>query len=211
MLELLKDYLENIFKIEYSCFAMVKINKRAYPLYMITLLYFLLGFINILFAYLAIACMALPFILTAKSGRKIWCAKWCPRADYLSLFRPFERGLKAPSWLNSGNTRKLVLQFFCINLFFVAMSTFMVSRGEMLPMEHLRFLIALQLSGPLPQLLETPAVAPWVIHLAYRLYSIMFTSTVLGTLLALFYKPRTWCAVCPVNTLTTSMVKRRSH
>lgn len=187
---------------------MVKINRKAYPFYLITVFYFLLGLVNIFFAYSALLCMAIPFILAARTGKKPWCSTWCPRADYLSLFRLFDSGLKAPAWLNTDNTRKMVLQFFCINLFFIAMSTFMVSRGQMAPIEYVRFLIAFQIPLKLPQLLTMEGFPDWTVHLAYRLYSIMFTSTILGTVLALFYKPRTWCAVCPVNTLSTAMIRR---
>lgn len=97
---------------------MVTINKKSYPFFLITLLYFALGFINILFAYLAVFCMLIPFILVVRSGRKPWCSTYCPRADFLSLFRIFEVKRKTPQWLNRDNTRKMVLQFFCINLFY---------------------------------------------------------------------------------------------
>ncbi|MBB6481400.1 4Fe-4S binding protein [Spirochaeta isovalerica] len=187
---------------------MVKINRKSYPFLIITFLYFLLGFVNILFAYLAVACMIIPFVMVSRTGKKPWCSTYCPRADFLSLFRIFKSSRKAPAWLNSDNTRKLVFQFFCINLFFIVMSTFMVSRGQMEPIEYVRFLIAFTIPVDLPQIWAGPALPPWAVHLAYRFYSIMFTSTVLGVVLASLYKPRTWCAVCPVNTLSTAMIRQ---
>jgi polyferredoxin len=30
----------------------------------------------------------------------------------------------------------------------------------------------------------------------------MFTTTVLGLLMAWIFRPRTWCAICPINTIS---------
>lgn len=188
---------------------MIEINRKAYPFFLITLIYFLLPLIHISLAYTALVCMALPFILLARTGKKVWCSSYCPRSDFLSLFRIISKPLKAPAWLNSDKTRRLFLQFFCINLFFIVMSTYMVYSGNMEAMANVRFLIAFQIPGSLPQLLSDPVLPDWAVHLAYRLYSIMFSSTVVGSLLALFYKPRTWCAVCPVNTLSSAVQRQK--
>ncbi|MDD4451101.1 MAG: 4Fe-4S binding protein, partial [Sphaerochaeta sp.] len=53
-------------------------------LFYITLAYFALGIISILFANLALLCMALPFILLAKAKKKLWCQTYCPRASLLN-------------------------------------------------------------------------------------------------------------------------------
>jgi hypothetical protein len=59
----------------------------------------------------------------------------------------------------------------------------------------------------LPQLLHF-TVSPVVLHLSYRLYSIMFSSTLVGLTLAILYMPRTWCSICPVQTMVTDIVKK---
>jgi 4Fe-4S binding domain len=178
--------------------------------YIITMSYFLLGFINISFAMLALACMMTPFFLLFRYKEKTWCKKYCPRADYLSLFRVFKTGYKTPKWLTEDKMKKMVLQYFCINLFFIIMSTIMVSRGSFAPIENIRFLIAFQFPGTFPQLWSPLELSDTMVHFSFRLYSVMFTSTVLGTILAILYKPRTWCAVCPVNTLSSVILKSRS-
>ncbi|MFQ7160316.1 MAG: 4Fe-4S binding protein, partial [Ruthenibacterium sp.] len=42
-------------------------------------------------------------------------------------------------------------------------------------------------------------------------YSLMLTSTMLGILTMLVYKPRTWCVYCPMGTMTQMVcrVKKR--
>jgi polyferredoxin len=44
-------------------------------------------------------------------------------------------------------------------------------------------------------------------HLSFRVYSMMFTTTVIGLLFGFVYKPRTWCMVCPVNTISDMVIK----
>ena len=181
-------------------------NRITY-LYIITLSYFALGFINISFAVPALACMIIPFILVYRNREKTWCKKYCPRADYLSLFSIFKTGFNIPLWLTNDKMKKIVLQYFCLNLFFIIMSTFMVSSGNMSPIKNIRFFIVFQFPGLFPQLWNPVILPDSIVHFSYRLYSIMFTSTVLGTILGILYKPRTWCAICPVNTMSSAMLK----
>ncbi|MBI9097485.1 MAG: 4Fe-4S binding protein [Spirochaetaceae bacterium] len=176
-------------------------------LYLITLSYFILAFLNITFALLALVCMAVPFILLFKNREKTWCTNYCPRVDYFSLFRIFKTGFKIPKWFTDERLKKFVFQYFCINVFFIIMSTVMVSRGNFAPIDNIRFLIAFEIPGTLPQLWTPVELPAAIIHLSYRLYSIMFTSSVLGTLLAILFKPRTWCVVCPINTLSTGFLR----
>ncbi len=183
-------------------------RKNVFPLFLITLAFFALGFVNILTAYLALACMALPFIILARQKKKSWCQGLCPRADLLSRLKPVSAGKAAPRALTSDRVKRGVLTYFCMNLLFITLSTFMVSQGQMAPIDRVRFLIAFQIPWEMPQLLTFEGISGTVIHLAFRLYSLMFTSTVAGVVLALLYKPRTWCTVCPVNTLSDAALER---
>lgn len=183
-------------------------RKTILPLFLITLVYFALGFVNILTAYLALACMALPFIILARQKKKSWCQGICPRADLLSRLKPISAGRAAPRVLSGEKVKRGVLTYFCMNLFFITMSTIMVASGRMAPIDRVRFLIAFQLPWELPQLVTFDGVPGAVIHLAFRFYSLMFTSTVAGVVLALLYKPRTWCTVCPINTLSDAALGR---
>ena len=183
-------------------------RKTVLPLFLITLVYFALGFVNILTAYLALACMALPFIILARQRKKSWCQGICPRADFLSRLKPVSAGRAAPRVLTGEKVKRGVLTYFCMNLFFIVMSTFMVASGRMAPIDRVRFLIAFQLPWELPQLVTFAGVSGAVIHLAFRFYSLMLTSTVAGVVLALLYRPRTWCMVCPINTLSDAALGR---
>jgi len=56
---------------------------------------------------------------------------------------------------------------------------------------------------------NTSMVSPWIAQFAFGFYSIMLTSTILGILTMIFFKPRSWCVYCPMGTMTQgiSMLK----
>ncbi|MDH8679328.1 hypothetical protein QE109_14315 [Fusibacter bizertensis] len=175
-----------------------------------TILFFALSFVNIAFAFLGIICVITPFYMVVKTGKKLWCTTYCPRANlFTRLFKKISFDLKPPKWLYSKDTKRLVLNFFCINLVFIVLSTYMVAKNNIPPMNFVRFLIVFQIPFELPQLIpiEIPVILS---HISYRIFSIMFTSTVVGMILGVLYRPRSWCAVCPVQTLTT-IVKEQSQ
>jgi len=173
-------------------------------LFFITIAYFALGFINILFAWLGLVCMAIPIIMLFKTKRKIWCQKYCPRAGlYSACGKHLSLKKKTPRFFTYGKLKWIILAYFSISLFIITMSTIMVARGKP-PMEFLRFLIVF----PLPELPQPFSIdAPnWVIHFAYRMYSMMFSTTILGLVFAFIFKPRSWCTVCPIATVSDAYI-----
>ncbi|HEY5584779.1 MAG TPA: 4Fe-4S binding protein [Ruminiclostridium sp.] len=173
-------------------------------LFIIAIMFFTLGFFNILFAWFGFVCLILPFILLAKNKRKTWCQDFCPRANLFGvLFRNRSlTGRAGPNWLIKGKAEWFVLVYFIFNLFVLTMSTFMVILGKRAPIDKIRFLIAFKLPWNIPQLLDFGVFPDWSVHLSFRIYSMMFTTTVLGLLLAWIFRPRTWCTVCPINTVS---------
>lgn len=185
-----------------------KALKNSSALYLITILYFITGFINITLAVLALLCMALPFILVYKYRKQTWCHGACPRADLLSrMGKRFGANKKAPRWLLGAKAKRGVLTYFCMNLMFATASTFAVAEGIIDPINKVRFLIVFEIPWNLPQMVQFAEISDPLLHLSYRLYSIMFSSTVIGVIMSLFFKPKSWCAVCPVNTMTAGMLK----
>lgn len=173
-------------------------------LFWVTLLYFLLGFVHIGFAVVGLVCFGLPFYLYWRHGRKIWCQQICPRAGlFTRFFSRIGRRKPVPGWLKDGRGKRWMLRYFSINLFFATLSTVMVALDRIPPIAQVRFLMVLGLPAGLPQLLSWQLPDP-LLHAGFRIYSMMFTSTVLGLVLAYLYMPRTWCAICPVGTLQKS-------
>lgn len=180
-------------------------NKRISSidlLWIITVLFFFLGFVHIGFSLLGLLCMGIPFAIYLKSGEKLWCKKYCPRASlFLRVLRKISLKKSLPKGFTKQKVKTGVLIYFGVNLFFASMSTIMVNLGRVAPIDYVRFLIVFPIPVALPQLLQY-TISPWLLHLSYRIYSMMLTSTTIGLILGFLYVPRAWCIICPIQTLT---------
>ncbi|MCJ7691587.1 MAG: 4Fe-4S binding protein [Clostridiaceae bacterium] len=185
-------------------------KKWVNNLYILTILFFALGFFNIIFAWIGFACIIIPFVLLAKNGKKTWCQNYCPRANLFTVLFKNKNLEVAPKWMTKGDAKEFLLIYFSFNLFILFMSTLMVFSGRMESMEKVRFMIAFQLPWNMPQFLNISSIPNWAVHLSFRVYSMMFTSTVIGMGLAFKYSPRTWCTICPVNTISDMFISKKS-
>ena len=50
----------------------------------------------------------------------------------------------------------------------------------------------------------------WVEQFSFGFYSLMLTSLLLGLIVMVLYKPRTWCAFCPMGTMTQGICKLKN-
>ena len=53
-------------------------------------------------------------------------------------------------------------------------------------------------------------VTDWVAQFSFGFYSLMLTSLLLGLIVMVLYKPRTWCAFCPMGTMTQGICKLKN-
>lgn len=49
----------------------------------------------------------------------------------------------------------------------------------------------------------------WISQFAFGFYSVMLTSTVLGLITNILFKPRSWCIYCPMGTMTQLICKMK--
>ena len=56
---------------------------------------------------------------------------------------------------------------------------------------------------------NTSMVSPWVAQFTFGFYSMMVTSTILGLVTMILYKPRSWCVYCPMGTMTQLISKAK--
>lgn len=172
-------------------------------LYLFTLGFFLLSLLNIHLAVLGLLCMILPFYLLLRDQKKTWCQGYCPRSSlYMRLGKSQRSSRKIPRSFTQGEVKYGVLLYFLFSLLIMTFSTLRVARGQMAPMLIPRFLIMIPLPVKLIPFIPFPEVPLWFTHLSFRIFSMMLTTTTLGLILAKLYKPRTWCTICPVNTLS---------
>ncbi len=156
-------------------------------------LYLILGFFNILFAWLGLICFIVPLLISIFSGSKAYCNRYCGRGQLFELLgRKFKlsKNRDIPHWLRSKWFRYGFLTFFMIMFFNMLFSTWLVFSGA----RDLREVITLFWVFKLPWHWATNAsVSPWIIQFALGFYSIMLTSTLLGLITMVLYKPRSWC------------------
>ena len=84
-------------------------------LWIASLLYLLLGFFNILFAWLGLLCFFIPLIISVVSGTKSYCNRYCGRGQLFGLLGGrfgLSRRKDIPKWMKSKAFRYGFLAFF---------------------------------------------------------------------------------------------------
>ncbi len=182
-------------------------EKKSWRDYMwiISASYITLGFFNILFGWLGLACFFIPLLISVFGGTKSYCNKYCGRGQLLQLLgdklrlSPYR---DIPAWMKSRKFRYGFLVFFMsmfVNMIFVTWLVFSGSRS-------LEQTVSLLWTFRLPwHWAYSGGVAPGVAQFAFGFYSIMITSTLLGIVTMLLYKPRSWCVYCPMGTMTQAI------
>ncbi len=184
----------------------LKFLKNNKYLFLITLIYFALGFIDVHFGLLGIFCMFIPLYLLFKTKKNTYCQGYCPRANlYTTTTKKFSiSNLATPSTFTKGNFKWFMLGYFLFNLAMIITSTIVAYRtGE--GILSLKFYVLIN-GFELPEHLGLN-VPVWITHLSYRFYSMMISTTFLGLVLGLVYKPRTWCTICPISTISSEYTK----
>lgn len=191
----------------------MKSKKRWYEyLWITSALYILLGFFNILFAWLGLLCFVIPLLISITTGTKAYCNKYCGRGQLFQLLGSkykLSRNKDIPAFLRSKWFRYGFLVFFMIMFSLMIVSTYQVLAG----VSNLREVVTLLWTFKLPWhwAYASETVTPWVAQFAFGFYSVMFTSTVLGLITMTLYKPRSWCVYCPMGTMTQGICQVKHH
>lgn len=182
-------------------------KKRWYDyLWIFSAIYLSLGFFNILFAWLGLICFITPLLIAVIKGNKAYCNKYCGRGQ---LFEVLGRGLKLsrnsppPKFLRSNWFRYGFLTFFMTMFGIMLYSTYLVFAGAPLK-EAVTLLWVFKLPW---NWANTSFAPPAVAQFAFGFYSVMLTSTLLGLITMILFKPRSWCVYCPMGTMTQGICK----
>ncbi|MBR1614784.1 MAG: 4Fe-4S binding protein [Treponema sp.] len=168
-----------------------------------SIIYFSLGFFNILFAWLGMIDFLVPLVFAVFRGEKTFCNRYCGRSQlftFLGTNLGLSRKKLAPKWLHSSWFRIVFLAFFMTMFGNVIFQTYLVASGA----ESLREVVKLFWSIKVPWgWAYTQGLFPdWVAQFSFGFYSLMLTSILIGLVLMLFFRPRTWCTFCPMGTMT---------
>jgi len=182
-------------------------TKRWYDyLWIFSLVYLFLGFFNILFAYIGLLCFTVPLMIAIIRGDKSYCNKYCGRGQLFTILGD-KLGISLkkdpPKFLRSSIFRYGFLVFFLSMFFMMIYSTYLVFAGAPLK-QAVTLLWLFKLPWNWSDVSFVPAV---VAQFAFGFYSVMLTSTVLGLVTMIIFKPRTWCVYCPMGTMTQGICK----
>lgn len=180
-------------------------------LWIVSGLYLILGFVNILFAWLGLLCFAIPLLIAIIGKNKAYCNRYCGRGQLFQLLGGrlgLSRNRDIPSWLRSKWFRYGFLTFFMFMFGNMLFSTYLVFAD----VRSLREVVTLLWTIKLPwNWVDTAGVTPWVAQFAFGFYSVMLTSTVLGLITMAIFKPRSWCVYCPMGTMTQGICQLQNR
>ena len=180
-------------------------------LWIFSLTYLVLGFFNILFAWLGLICFITPLVMSVVSGKKLYCQKYCGRGQLFMLLGGrfgLSRKKDMPKWMSSKPFRYGFLIFFLSMFGVMLWNTYLVFVGA----EDLKQVVTLLWTFRLPWqwAYHGTMFSPGVAQFAFGFYSIMLTSTILGLITMVLFKPRSWCVYCPMGTMTQMICKAKT-
>ena len=184
-------------------------KKKWYDyLWIFSTIYLLLGFVNILFAWLGLICFITPLAISIINGNKGYCNRYCGRGQLFSMLGGrfgLSRKKDMPRWMVSPWFRYGFLTFFMIMFGLMLWNTYLVFAD----VKSLKQVITLFWTFKVPWnwAYHGTLFSAGVAQFAFGFYSIMLTSTLLGLLTMVLFKPRSWCVYCPMGTMTQMICK----
>ena len=187
-------------------------KKKWYDyLWIYEIVYFSLGFFNILFAWLGMIDFLLPLCLAVFWGNKWFCNRLCGRGQLytkLGSQKKCSRNKPTPKWMYSTWFRYGFLLFFLAMFGNMVFQTYLVGAGARSLREAIKLFWTFRI--PWGWTYTAGTVPDWVAQYSFGFYSLMLTSLLLGFVVMGLYKPRTWCTFCPMGTMTQGICKLRA-
>lgn len=187
----------------------MKKRKQWYDyLWLWEIIYFSLGFFNILFAWLGMIDFIVPLLFAILGGNKLFCNRYCGRGRLFTMLGKTAKCSACrptPNWMASKGFRFGFLAFFMVMFGNMVFQTWLVASGASSLKEFVKLFWTLQI--PWSWAYTAGLVPAWIAQYSFGFYSMMLTSTILGLIVMLLYKPRTWCSFCPMGTMTQEICK----
>lgn len=187
-------------------------KKKWYQyLWIASSVYILLGFFNIIFAWLGLLCFLIPLVISIAKGSKAYCNKYCGRGQLLNILGDqcgLSRKTDIPAFLRSKWFRYGFLVFFLTMFISMIVTTYLVFSGKNSLKEIVTLLWSIRI--PWQWTFDFTGIHPGFVQFAYGFYSVMLTSTLLAILTMILFKPRSWCVYCPMGTMTQLICKTKN-
>lgn len=173
------------------------------------ILYFILGFFNILFAWLGMIEFLLPLLIAVIGGNKAFCNHFCGRGQLFAVLgKKFSRNRPTPRFFSTKGFCYGFLIFFMVMFLNMIFQTYLVAAGAGSLKEALRLFWTIRV--PWDWAYTAGTVSDWVAQFSFGLYSMMLTSTILGLIVMVLFKPRSWCTFCPMGCMTQGICKLKA-
>ena len=173
-----------------------------------TIIYFALGFFNILFAWLGMIDFLVPLAIAVIGGNKAFCNRYCGRGQLFGVIGEklkLSRNMPTPKWMFSKAFRYGFLVFFLSMFGVMVFQTYLVAGGAATLSEALKLFWTFKV--PWGWTYTAGTTADWIAQYSFGFYSMMLTSTLIGLIVMALYKPRSWCTFCPMGTMTQTICK----
>lgn len=175
------------------------------------IVYFSLGAFNILFAWLGMIDFCVPLIFALFHGNKKFCNSYCDRGQLLTLLggrMKLSSGRPTPKWMSSRAFRYAFLVFFMAMFANMLFQTWLVAAGASSLAEGVKLFWTFRVPW---RWAYTPGLVPdWVAQYSFGLYGMMLTSMIIGLIVMIPYRPRTWCSFCPMGTMTQAICRLKA-
>ncbi|SHJ53903.1 4Fe-4S binding domain-containing protein [Hathewaya proteolytica DSM 3090] len=180
-------------------------------LWILTPVYLTLGAFNILFGWLGMIAFILPMIIAIFGGNKAYCNRYCARGQLFEMIGGhfnLSRKKNPPKFLYSWWFRYGFLTFFMTMFILMIINTVHVFSGT----QNLKQVVTLLWTFKVPWKFAYHGtfLSLGVAQFAFGFYSMMLTSTILGLVTMLLFKPRSWCVYCPMGTMTQGICKLKN-
>lgn len=173
-----------------------------------SIIFFALGFFNIIFAWLGMIDFILPLIFAIFGSNKFFCNHLCGRGQLFTVLpKKFKcsRNKPAPSWMSSKIFRYGFLIFFMTMFATMVYQTWKVFGGVSSLSETIKLFWTFRV--PWGWTYTAGSTADWVAQFAFGFYGLMLTSALIGLIVMILFRPRTWCSFCPMGTMTQMVCK----
>ncbi|MEG0576128.1 MAG: 4Fe-4S binding protein [Anaerovoracaceae bacterium] len=184
-------------------------NKKWYEfLWIVEIMYFVLGFFNILCAWMGMVFFLVPLGIAIIGGNKSYCNKYCGRGQlFAKVGNALSRNKPLPKFVRTPYFRYGFLIFFMTMFLNMVFTTYLVGAGA----KNLSEIVTLLWSFKVPwEFANHTAISPWFAQYAFGFYGVMMTSSILGLITMVLFKPRGFCVYCPMGTMTQGICKLRS-
>lgn len=131
--------------------------------------FFILGIIDIRFGILGLLCIGTPLYHAIRGRGKLHCQKYCPRGSFLGKFMGYVSLNHTLPSWLRTKKAKNILLAIMLTVFSTVFTYAILAHG-------FHFVV-----------------------IAKVIYRFMFMSFMVGIVMGVFFKPRSWCQVCPMG------------